>query len=54
MVGGGPSFSEGDTLGLVSVLGLKVTNNDTGLVVTLTVDLEGLYITHLYINTIFC
>lgn len=43
VVGGGPGFSEGDTLGLVGVLGLEITNNDTGLVVTLTVDLESLY-----------
>lgn len=42
VVGGGPCFSESDTLGLVSILGLKITNNDAGLVVTLTVHLEGL------------
>lgn len=44
MVGGSPSFSESETVLLVSILGLKITNNDTSLVVTLTVHLEGLYI----------
>jgi len=41
MVGGSPSFGEGKTVLLVSVLGFKITNNDTGLVITLTVNLEG-------------
>lgn len=43
MVGGGPSFSESETVLLVSVLGFEITNNDTGLVITLTVNLEGLF-----------
>jgi hypothetical protein len=41
VVGGSPSFSESETVLLVSILGLKITNNDTSLVVTLTVHLEG-------------
>ena len=44
VVGSGPGLSEGDALGLVSILGLEITDNDTGLVVTLTVDLEGLFV----------
>ena len=44
MVGGSPGLGEGDTLGLVGILGLEVTNDDTRLVVTETVNLEGLYI----------
>jgi hypothetical protein len=43
VVGGGPGLSEADTIGLVSVLGLKITKDDTGLVVALTVDLESLW-----------
>lgn len=42
VVGGGPGLSEGDALSLVSILGLEVTNDDTGLVITETVNLEGL------------
>jgi hypothetical protein len=42
MVGGSPGLSEADTIGLVSILGLEITKDDTGLVVALTVDLEGL------------
>lgn len=42
VVGGGPGLSEGDTLGLVGILGLEVTNDDTRLVVAETVNLEGL------------
>jgi len=41
VVGGGPGLSEGDTLGLVGILGLEVTNDDTRLVVAETVNLEG-------------
>lgn len=37
-----PGFSEGKTVLLVSILGFKITDNDTGLVITLTVNLEGL------------
>lgn len=44
VVRGGPSFSEGKTILLVSILGFKITNNDTGLVIALTVNLEGLFI----------
>jgi len=41
VVGGSPSFSEANAVGLVRVLGLEITEDDTGLVVTLTVNLEG-------------
>lgn len=43
MVGGSPSFSESETVLLVSVLGFEITNDDTSLVITLTVNLEGLH-----------
>jgi CobQ-like glutamine amidotransferase family enzyme len=42
VVGGSPSLSEGDTLSSVGILGLEVTNDNTRLVITETVDLEGL------------
>lgn len=42
VVGGSPSFSEANAVGLVRVLGLEITEDDTGLVVALTVNLEGL------------
>jgi hypothetical protein len=42
VVGGGPGFSEGDPIGLISILGFKVTNNGSFLVVTLAIDFEGL------------
>jgi len=41
VVGGSPSFSEANAVGLVRVLGLEITEDDTGLVVALTVNLEG-------------
>jgi len=41
VVGGSPSLSEGDALSSVGILGLEVTNDDTRLVVTETVNLEG-------------
>jgi hypothetical protein len=43
VVGGSPGLSEADAIGLVGILGLEITKDDTGLVVALTVDLEGLY-----------
>jgi hypothetical protein len=42
MVRGSPSLSEADAIGLVSILGLEITKNNSGLVVALTVDFEGL------------
>lgn len=42
MVRSSPGLSEADTVDLVGILGLEITKDDTGLVVALTVDLEGL------------
>jgi hypothetical protein len=42
MVRGSPSLSEADAIGLVRVLGLEITKDNSGLVVALTGDLEGL------------